>query len=70
MKPDAREADEAYLMAQTAIAQLKSAIHVILAGDGTDGLRKTDLGRLLGIGRGDVRHKEYIPFTLLAMNGG
>lgn len=67
MRPDSDDIGRSYLMAQTAIAQLKSAIHMVLSRAGTEGLRNTDIWRLLGIGRGHVRHKEHIPRTLLAM---
>lgn len=67
MKPAAREAGEAYLMAQTAVAQLRSAIHMILGRAGTEGLRNIDIGRLLGIYKGHIEHEGHIPRTLLAM---
>lgn len=67
MKPDAREAGQAYLMAQTAVAELKSAIHLVVARAGTEGLRNIDIGRLLGIYKGHVEHEGHIPRTLLAM---
>lgn len=57
---------QAYLMAQTAIAQLKAAIHQILAAS-PDGLKNSDIGRLLGIYMGHVKHEGHIPRTLLAM---
>ena len=67
MKPGSDDIGQSYFMAQTAIAQLKSAIRMVLSHAGTEGLRNTDIGRLLGIGRGHVRHKGHIPRTLLAM---
>lgn len=55
-----------YLMAQEAVAQLKAAIHMLLANS-PEGLKNSDVGRALGIYRGHVEHEGHIPRTLLAM---
>jgi len=60
--------DQPYLLAQTAMAQLKSAIHMVLSGAGEAGLKNADIGHLLGIYMGyDGGHKGHIPRTLLAI---
>jgi hypothetical protein len=61
-----KDATEPYLLAQTAIAQLKGAIHCILAGAPEAGLKNVDIGRLLGIYMGHVEHEGHIPRTLLS----
>jgi hypothetical protein len=62
-----KQNSEPYLMAQTAMAQLKSSVHMILAEAGQSGLKNSDIGRLLGIYRGHVEHEGHIPRTLLAL---
>jgi len=59
--------DQPYLLAQTAMAQLKSAVHMLLGEAGQTGLRNADIGRLLGIHMGHVEHEGHIPRTLLAI---
>jgi hypothetical protein len=56
-----------YLLAQTAMAQLKSAIHMVLSEAGEEGLRNVDIGRVLGIHAGHARHEGHIPRTLLSI---
>ncbi len=58
--------DNPYFMAQTAIAQLKAAIHILLKRK-QDGLRNSEIGRELGIYMGHVEHEGHIPRTLLAI---
>ncbi|NQU58445.1 MAG: hypothetical protein HQ513_14525 [Rhodospirillales bacterium] len=59
--------DEAYLMAQTAIAQLKAAVHQVLRAAAPESLRNADIGRALGIYTGHVEHEGHISRTLLAI---
>jgi hypothetical protein len=58
---------ESYRIAQNAIADLKSAILMLLDEYGEQGLRNVDIGRALGIYSGHVRHEGHIPRTLLEM---
>ncbi len=58
-------ANEAYSLAQHAVADLKTAIHMVLTG--SDGLSNADIGRLLGIYRGHIVHEGHIPRTLLSI---
>jgi|GEM_PF-5404189 hypothetical protein len=57
----------AYRKAQNAIAELKSAVVDVLATAGSDGLRNSQIGRLLGIYQGHVRHQGHISRTILEM---
>ena len=50
----------AYRRAQRAIAELKSATVDLLATAGPEGLRNAQIGRLLGIYQGHVRHQGHI----------
>jgi hypothetical protein len=59
--------DQPYLLAQTAMAQLKAAVHQVLTKGPQDGLKNSDIGRLLGIYMGHVEHEGHIPRTLLAI---
>jgi hypothetical protein len=59
--------DQPYLLAQTAMAQLKAAVHQVLTQGPEDGLKNSDIGRLLGIYMGHVEHEGHIPRTLLAI---
>lgn len=56
-----------YSLAQTAVAHLKAAIHLVLGSAPEAGLRNADIGRLLGINAGHVGHEGHIPRTLLAL---
>jgi len=58
--------DHPYTIAQTAMAQLKGAIHTLLSSN-PDGLRNSEIGRALGIYMGHVEHEGHIPRTLLAI---
>ena len=58
---------EPYLLAQTAMAQLKAAVHQVLSHGPEVGLKNSDIGRLLGIYMGHVEHEGHIPRTLLAI---
>ena len=57
----------AYRRAQCAIAELKSAAVDVLATAGPEGLRNSQIGRLLGIYQGHVRHQGHISRTILEM---
>ena len=56
---------DAYAMAQRALADLKTAIYLALAAGPREGMRNSDLGRVLGIYAGHVGHEGHIPRTLL-----
>jgi hypothetical protein len=62
-----KDMTEPYLLAQTAIAQLKGVIHHVLAHAPEEGVKNVDIGRLLGIYMGHVEHEGHIPRTLLAI---
>jgi hypothetical protein len=62
-----KDMTESYLVAQTAVAQLKGAIHHVLAHAPGEGMKNVDIGRLLGIYMGHVEHEGHIPRTLLSM---
>lgn len=57
----------AYQLAQRAIADLKSAIYILLENSPPLGLRNADIGRSLGIYSGHVEHEGHIPRTLLSL---
>jgi len=61
-----KQTDNPYYLAQSAMAELKSAIHLLLS-DAPDGLKNVEIGRALGIYTGHVRHEGHIPRTLLAI---
>ncbi len=54
------------MLAQEAMAQLKSAVHLVLE-EAPHGIRNAEVGRLLGIHAGHVGHEGHIPRTLLAL---
>ena len=58
---------QAYSIAQTAIANLKSAVYIILETAGDDGMTNADIGRTLGIYQGHIKHEGHIPRTLLGI---
>jgi hypothetical protein len=58
--------DHPYLIAQTAMARLKAAIHMVLSTN-PGGLKNSQIGRVLGIYTGHVEHEGHIPRTLLAI---
>ena len=57
----------AYRQAQRAIADLKSAIQMLLDCAGEGGMTNSDVGRCLGIYQGHKGHEGHIPRTLLAL---
>ena len=60
----------AYQLAQRAIADLKSAVYLLLENSSPLGLRNADIGRSLGIYAGHVEHEGHIPRTLLSIMEG
>lgn len=59
--------DEAYRIAQKAVADMKAAIVMLLRErDTAQGLRNVDIGRRLGIYAGHEGHEGHISRTLLA----
>lgn len=60
------ENTEAYHLAQSAIADLKTAIHAVLS-QAPQGLKNAQIGRTLGIYSGHIGHEGHISRTLLAM---
>ena len=67
MKSNERKSGQAYHLAQTAMADLKSAVFLLLSCAGSEGMRNADIGRALGIYMGHVAHEGHIPRTLLAI---
>lgn len=61
------QSNHPYFLAQTAMAQLKAAVHIVLGNAGPAGLKNSEIGRLLGIYTGHVEHEGHIPRTLLAI---
>ncbi|MBF3236213.1 hypothetical protein H4N55_06225 [Aeromonas veronii] len=58
---------QAYQLAQSAIADLKSAVYLALEASGDTGLTNAELGRSLGIYGGHVGHEGHISRTLLEL---
>ena len=56
-----------YHRAQSALADLKAAIHEVLQCGPPEGLTNAQIGRMLGIYAGHVGHEGHIPRTLLAI---
>ena len=59
--------DEAYHLAQKAIADLKTAVYKVLEKAPKGGMSNAHIGRSLGIYAGHVGHEGHIPRTLLAI---
>lgn len=59
--------DDAYSLAQRAMADLKSAVYTLLKRSSQGGMRNADIGRALGIYAGHIEHEGHIPRTLLAI---
>lgn len=57
---------DSYQAAQAAIANLKAAVHFVLA-NAPDGLTNAQVGRTLGIYGGHVGHEGHISRTLLTL---
>jgi hypothetical protein len=62
-----RGTESSYLLAQSAMANLKAAVYQVLAEAPTEGLKNSDIGRMLGIYMGHVEHEGHISRTLLAL---
>lgn len=58
--------DHPYFLAQSAMAQLKASVHMVLS-NAPSGLRNSDIGRILGIYMGHVEHEGHVPRVLLAI---
>lgn len=56
-----------YEIAQSALAQLKSAVHRVLAQSGDRGMSNAEIGRSLGIYAGHAGHEGHIPRTILSL---
>jgi hypothetical protein len=62
-----QKTDQAYVQAQSAMAQLKGAIYLVLGAAPAEGLKNADIGRMLGIYMGHVEHEGHISRTLLSL---
>lgn len=58
---------DAYLVAQEAMARLKSAVRHTLANGPAEGMTNVQIGKTLGIYAGHVGHVGHIPRTMLAL---
>jgi len=59
---------DTYHLAQSAIADLKAAVHAVLSENSeSDGISNAELGRTLGIYSGHIGHEGHISRTLLAV---
>lgn len=56
----------AYILAQEAMARLRSSIHILLE-ESPRGLTNAELGRALGIYSGHVGHEGHMSRTVLAL---
>ena len=63
---DAIESD-GYRRAQLAMAELKAAVRTVVEASASEGLTNVEIGRMLGIYAGHIRHEGHIPRTILAM---
>ena len=59
--------NEAYMLAQGAMGNLRGAVHLLLTNEGVDGLSNAQIGRSLGIYSGHVSHEGHISRTILAL---
>lgn len=57
----------AYQLAQKALADLKTAIYILLSEPNSDGFTNAEIGRALGIYQGHIGHEGHIPRTLLSL---
>ena len=62
-----KKISDLYQMSQQAIADLKTAIHALLANGPEEGMTNAEIGRTLGIYQGHIGHEGHIPRTLLAI---
>ena len=58
---------DAYLVAQEAMARLKSAVRATLENGPADGMTNVQIGKTLGIYAGHIGHVGHIPRTMLAL---
>ena len=58
---------DAYQLSQSAIADLKTAVHLVLSEAPPEGLTNAQIGRMLGIYAGHVGHPGHIPRVLLGI---
>lgn len=58
--------NDAYMLAQDAMAKLRSAIYLILR-DAPEDLKNSEIGRSLGIYSGHVGHEGHVSRTILAL---
>lgn len=58
---------KAYQLAQSDIADLKSAVFISLEKRGINGLTSAELGKSLGIYSGHIGHEGHISRTLLSL---
>lgn len=58
---------DAYRLAQSALADLKTAVRAVVEQGGQEGLRNAEIGRTLGIYAGHQGHEGHISRTLLEM---
>jgi hypothetical protein len=63
----ANTVQDAYSLAQHAMADLKAAVYAVLADAPPQGLTNAEIGRSLGIYAGHVEHEGHISRTLLAL---
>ncbi len=62
-----RNTSNAYQISQRAIADLKTAIHMILCDAPEEGMSNAKIGRALGIYQGHIGHEGHMPRTLLSL---
>lgn len=59
---------KAYHLAQNAMANLKTAVHMTLIDNDTDGLKNSEIGKKLGVyGGHDGQHQGHISRTILSI---
>ncbi len=56
-----------YRIAQTAMAELKTAVRMVVSSAGPSGATNATIGRALGIYAGHVGHEGHISRTILSM---
>ena len=59
--------DDAYRRAQVAVAELKSAVRLVIESAADAGLSNAQVGRMLGIYGGHVGHEGHVSRMLLAL---
>lgn len=56
-----------YRRAQSALADLKAAIHQVVLEGPAEGMTNAEIGRTLGIYTGHIGHEGHIPRALLSL---